>query len=147
MRTKGLPKEFPLTSLEKKTVSFFFHQSANNGSLRGEANQAKSCKLLELLFDEKSFIERTANPLTNFLKILKYCVFNFSKEMKELKEIKHNIPLIFHFFLEVPLETNPKKSIDTCHFPFICSLQALKHDDLYFHNKYSYSNICESKDA
>ena len=28
MRTKGLPKEFPLTSLEKKTVSFFFHQSA-----------------------------------------------------------------------------------------------------------------------
>ena len=31
----------------------------------------------------------------------------------------------------MPLETNPKKSIDTCHFPFICSLQALKHDDLY----------------
>jgi len=82
VRTKGLPKEFPLTSLEKKTVSFFFHQSANNGSLRGEANQAKSCKLLELLFDEKSFIERTANPLTNFLKILKYCVFNFSKLKK-----------------------------------------------------------------
>ena len=52
--------------------------------------------------------------------------------------------LIFHFFLEVPLETNPKKSIDTCHFPFICSLQALKHDDLYEANHFY---ICDPGDC